>query len=102
MLAVALGVLERVHAGVFDALAAAPAAQPKAASPPGLAAWDVRAALQALQMQVPELSRPSYEFAFFVRQKTCAAVQELRLARRTRCAPEAMRTVARCLALPRA
>jgi hypothetical protein len=100
MLAVALGVLERVHARVFEALAAAPAAQPKAAPPPGLAAWDVRAALQALQMQVPEPSRPSFEHAFTVTQMTCAAVQELCLSRRTRFAPEAVCTVAWCLALP--
>lgn len=55
MLAVALGVLERVHGRVFEALRAGPAGTPPGTpEPPGLADWDVRAALRAERAQVPD------------------------------------------------
>ena len=55
MLAVARGVLERLHARVFGMLARTSAGFP--ATPPGtpdrgLAAWDVRSVLRALRAQV--------------------------------------------------
>ena len=53
MLAVALGVLERVHAGVFEALKArAPGTPPGTPGPIDLADWDVRTVLRTLRAQV--------------------------------------------------
>ncbi|KAK9837308.1 hypothetical protein WJX81_005341 [Elliptochloris bilobata] len=55
MLAVALGVLERVHAHVFKELSGNPvglAGTPPGTPEHGLAAWDVRSVLRALRAQV--------------------------------------------------
>ena len=53
MLAVARGVLERVHAGVFEALqASAPGTPPGTPGPIDLANWDVRTVLRTLRGQV--------------------------------------------------
>ena len=61
MLAVARGVLERLHAQVFGVLAGPHAGHP--ATPPGtpdrgLAAWDVRCVLRALRAQVLRAGAP--------------------------------------------
>ena len=55
MLAVARGVLERLHAQVFEVLLGNPAglhATPPGTPDRGLAAWDVRSVLRALRAQV--------------------------------------------------
>lgn len=54
MLAVARGVLERVHAHVFGVLSETPTgfATPPGTPDRGLAAWDVRSVLRALRVQV--------------------------------------------------
>ncbi len=61
MLAVARGVLQRVHAGVFEALQArAPGTPPGTPGPVDLADWDVRTVLRTLRGQVQRAHRPSF------------------------------------------
>ncbi len=58
MLAVARGVLERVHAGVFEALQArAPGTPPGTPGPTDLADWDVRTVLRTLRGQVQRVHK---------------------------------------------